>query len=371
MAFYEGNHYEDYFHGVSHRRFYRKLYFETFRHMGFINKCLKKYLQKDPGAGAKAALALGITQLIFIRDVPDYAAVNESVGLIKDSKRGLVNAVMRKVIADRDTLLEQYTPADEFPQWLMERWNKRYGKKNVQSFYSCMNEAPQMYAVNKVTAEISKVEDFDEPDPELYYMDAASATIPTLAGDVKPFRILDCCAAPGGKTMVLSRKYPDAQIFAVEKSKKRFEKLKEFVKELGLSNVTVVNADINAFEAGADFDLVLLDAPCSALGTIRKHPEVRWLRKPADLKRNNIIQKEMIEKVSGFVSDGGALIYSVCTFEPEETVDIVNPFMESHTDYKLTAPNCDPALVNKDGFFESMICKSGFDGFFAAVMKKS
>lgn len=361
--FYNGVLSEDYFEDSSEQRLYRKIYFETFRHLGFIEKCLKQLYKETPGSELRAALALGSCQILFMDDIPEYAAVNETVSLVPRNKRSFVNAVLRNLIRRKEEFMRGYSVREDFPEWYVKRWEKRLGD-DLEAFLTDLNSKPSFYGVDRDTMEISRL---DERSEDRYVMDRASYSVAGLAGGCLPMSVLDCCAAPGGKTFVLSGKYPDARIFAVEKNPDRFEAMKENLN--GLGNVDCVKSDIMTLETEAEFDLILLDAPCTALGTIKRHPEVRWLRKEKDVRENGKRQLEMLERVSGFLSSGGRLIYSVCSMEPEETSDVVNAFLEKHPDFGKVRPVCDDDFRDGD-FFLSLPYKNDADGFFGAVFSK-
>ena len=364
-AYYNGVLMEDYFEDAAEQKLYRKIYFETFRHLGYIEKCLASLYKSEPNPELKAALALGACQILFMDDIPDYAAVNETVDMVKDTKRSFVNAILRNVIRKRDEFLENYTVKKDFPNWFVRRWGERLGDDLIP-FLTDLNQKPSFYGVDRETLEIEKLEEKSDK----YIMDRASYSVARLAGDVKPMSVLDCCAAPGGKTFVLSKTYPDSRVFAVEKDSVRFEKLKSNVSELGLGNVDCVNQDILKLETEAEFELVLLDAPCSSLGTIKRHPEVRWFRTEAGLRENGKKQLGMLKRVAGFVADGGTLIYSVCSMEREETTSVIEKFLNSDKSFSLVEPSCDDDF--RDGkYFSAMPYKNDSDGFFGAVLKKN
>lgn len=363
-SFYMGVLAEDYFEDSAEQRLYRKIYFETFRHLGFIEKCLEQLYKELPGAELRAALALGSCQILFMDDIPEYAAVNESVSLVPRNKRSFVNAVLRNLVRRKDELQSQYNIREDFPKWFVERWEKKLGS-DLDAFLEDLNKKPSFYGVDPDTGAIEKLTERSEN----YIMDRASHAIAKLAGECIPMSVLDCCAAPGGKTYILSETYPDARVFAVEKNPVRFEKLKENMAGMGLGNVDCVNSDIMDLETEAEFDLVLLDAPCTALGTIKRHPEVRWLRTEKDVKENGARQLEILEKVSGFLNAGGRLIYSVCSMENEETTDVVEAFLEKHPEFSLVDPSCDDDFIDGQ-FFRALPYKNDSDGFFGAVFTK-
>ncbi len=361
-SYYLGSLKEDYFQDSSEKRLYRKIYFETFRHLGFIERALGKLYSRPPEADVRAALALGACQIMFMDDIPEYAAVNESVSLVTAQKRSFVNAVLRNLARQKESLMKDYTIRQDFPDWFVKRWEKRLGAE-LDAFLTDLNTKPSFYSVNPASMTIEKT----EGEAEGHIMDLASFSVARLAGKTDPLSVLDCCAAPGGKTFVLSQTYPDARVFAVEKNKKRYEQLKASMMQY--TNVDCICADILELDTEAEFDLVLLDAPCTALGTIKRHPEVRWLRTTKDIDDCSRRQKEMLEKAVKFTGKGSTIIYSVCSLEPEETTEVVEGFLKTHTDFTTVKPVC--AEQFSDGnYFVSLPYKSDADGFFAAVLKK-
>ncbi|PLX70618.1 MAG: hypothetical protein C0602_03670 [Denitrovibrio sp.] len=364
-SFYMGVLAEDYFEDSAEQRLYRKIYFETFRHLGFIEKCLRQLYKELPGPDLRAALALGASQILFMDDIPDYAAVNESVTLVQPNKKSFVNAVLRNLIRRKEEFQANYSVREDFPGWFVKRWEKRLGE-DLEAFLYDLNTKPSFYGINRDTMVLEKLEERSDN----YIMDKASFAIAKLAGDCTPMSVLDCCAAPGGKTFVLSETYPDARIFAVEKNPARFEKLKENMAGMGLGNVDCVNSDIMELKTEAEFDLVLLDAPCTAIGTIKRHPEVRWFRNLDSLRENGALQLEMLKKVSTFISKGGIIIYSVCSMEPEETTDVIEAFLKHDSSFQVIEPSCDAEFKNGK-YFLSLPYKNDSDGFFGAVLTKN
>ncbi|MCD8553412.1 transcription antitermination factor NusB [Seleniivibrio sp.] len=361
-SYYQGNLKEDYFQDSSEKRLYRKIYFETFRHLGFIERALGKLYSRPPEADVRAALALGACQIMFMDDIPEYAAVNESVSMVPKQKRSFVNAVLRNLARQKGTLMKDYSIRQDFPDWFVKKWEKRLGAE-LDAFLADLNTKPSFYSVDPTSMTIEKA----EGEADGHIMDLASFSVARLAGESEPLSVLDCCAAPGGKTFVLSHTYPDARVFAVEKNRKRYEQLKSAMAEY--KNVDCICADILELDTEAEFDLVLLDAPCTALGTIKRHPEVRWLRTQKDIDDCARRQKEMLEKAVKFTGKGSRIIYSVCSLEQEETTAIVGQFLKEHPEFSVEAPVCDEKFMD-GSYFVSLPYKSDADGFFAAVMKK-
>lgn len=367
-SFYRGRLVEDYFEDSPRRKFHRKLYFETFRHLGFIENCLSKFLRKNPGPKTRAALAVGCAQIFFMDEVPDYAAVSESVDFLSGPHRGFCNAVLRNVIREKEELLAAYNKYQDFPEWLIDDWKEQYKAK--LDFFECMNETPDFYMLDTETLDIVPADDKKQNQSRYRFMDRASSLIPHLAGSTSGLKILDCCAAPGGKTFILSKKFPEGHIFAVEKNEKRARDLEKFIKREKLKNVSPLCGDVMYLEADADFDLILLDAPCSALGTIRKHPEVRWLRSREDVINNGRYQLEMLKRTSEFLAGDGRLIYSVCSLQKQETFDVIDSFMKENEGFELVKPECPDEFLHGD-YFLSKPCETGCDGFFAAVIRRT
>jgi 16S rRNA (cytosine967-C5)-methyltransferase len=364
LSYYQGELKEDYFEDSPEQRLYRKIYFETFRHLGFIEKTLSAFYKTTPNVDARASMAVGACQILFMDDVPDYAAVNESVSMVPMGRRKFVNAILRNIGRQKEQILKGYDVKQDFPEWFVKRWEKRLGK-DLETFLKDLNSKPSFYSVDPDSYEIEKVEEKSDG----YIMDYASFQVARIAGDCMPMSVIDCCAAPGGKTFSLSGKYPDAKIFSVEKNPDRFDVLKKNVSRLGLGNVECVNSDILEMDTEAKFDLVLLDAPCSALGTIKRHPEVRWLRDEQEIGRNAKRQFEMLKKVSKMMAEGGRLIYSVCSLEPEETTMNIERFLRKNPKFRLVKPECDEKFIDGD-YFVSIPYRTDSDGFFAAVLTK-
>jgi 16S rRNA (cytosine967-C5)-methyltransferase len=368
--FYAKRWSEDYFLDSVMRKFYRKLYFEIFRNLGTIEKAVGRFTEFKPSPELMAALVMGSAQLLYMRDVPDYAAVNESVDLVGKNKRGFVNALLRKVIKHREEILASAVESDNFPGWLHERWRAKLGNAECERVMAAYNQAPPLFSLNTETLEITECEEYDELAENLYYMDRASAIVPMLAGDFEAASVLDCCAAPGGKTIVLSRKYPEAVVFAVEVNKNRYDVLEENVEKYALENVQPVNNDIMKLEGDEAFELILLDAPCTAIGTMRKHPELRWQRNEKQIYEKAVTQRKMITKTAGLLAKRGKLIYSVCTTEPEETTEVIEGFLAENKNFRIVQPHC-PDEFLKGNYFISNPAETNSDGFFAAVLTKN
>lgn len=372
LDFYKGKMTEDFFDDIIHRRFYRKIYFETFRHLGFIQKTLNSFLKNETSIEAYATLVLGISQILYIDDIPDYAAVNESVNLAGHHHKGFINAVLRNVIRQKDDIVKSYKLSDDFPDWFLKRWKKRFKSKDeFNEFLKALNTPPDFYAIDLETNTSHNYNDLTDKDKDTFYsMDLASSIIPSLANNNKKyFQIMDTCAAPGGKTLILSHLYPNSNIIAIEKNAQRMQTLLDNIQKYSNKNIIAQKANFLTLESEILYDLILLDAPCTALGTMRKHPEVRWFKSPKDITKMSQYQQNFLNKAANMLNINGRMIYSVCSLEPEEGIDNINTFLEEHNNFIIIKPDCDDIYI-KNNYFYSFPHKTYTDGFFACVLEK-
>ena len=370
VDYYKGKFFEDYFDDSPYRKIYRKIYFETFRHLSFIEKVVNSFLIKDTSVDIYSAVVLGVAQILFIDDVPAYAAVNESVSLVKNRGRGFVNAVLRKVINDRENILNSYTVYEDFPEWLLSRYKKIFREQSeLESFLVGLNTPPENMYLSLMDFNWYRYDNYQEIPAEGIVMDIGSGNIPLLTKHFKPKKILDACAAPGGKSVILSKLHKNATVTSVEKDKFRFEKLKSNIEKYNCDNVITVLSDVFKLSEEEKYDLILLDAPCSSLGTVRRHPEVKYIRSVSDLNKNSKMQCGMLEKISKLVSESGVIIYSVCSLEPEEGEFVIKKFLDSHKNFSILSPSTDERFVYNNYYF-TLPHKTGSDGFFGAVIRR-
>lgn len=370
LDYYKGKYFEDYFEDSPYRKIYRKIYFETFRHLSFIEKAVNSFIVKDTSVELYSAIVLGASQILFIDDVPSYAAVNESVSLVKGRGKGFVNAVLRKVISERDRILSSYSIYEDFPDWMLKRYGKLFNtSEELDKFLFDLNTPPENKCLNLSDFSWKVYENYEDVKPGCLTMDVASGNIPLLSKSFHPDNILDACAAPGGKSVILSRLHKNAVVTAVEKDSVRFEKLLSNINKYGCDNVKCVLKDVFKISEEQKFDLILLDAPCSSLGTVKRHPEIKYIRTLRDLNKNSRIQKSMLEKMSTLLNSGGVIIYSVCSLEPEEGVAVVEEFLKKYEKFSLLPPETDESFIYNNYYF-TLPHKTNTDGFFGAVLRK-
>jgi 16S rRNA (cytosine967-C5)-methyltransferase len=390
------------------RALVRRLVATVLRRRGTLRKLIGLYLEKglpDDAPRTETILMLGAAQILWM-DVPDHAAVDLSVRLAQADRRagryaGLVNAVLRKVtqegarrIADFDTV------ALDTPDWLMARWTKAYGLETARAIALANGIEPaldltvksdpdswaarlrgQVLPTGTVRTDLHGVVPLLPGFTEgaWWVQDAAAALPARLFGDVQGLNIADLCAAPGGKTAQLAHK--GAKVTAVDRSPARLNRLRENLTRLHLEAETAL-ADVTTWEAGP-FDGVLLDAPCSSTGTIRRHPDVPWLKREADIVQLSRLQHELLAHAVTLVRPGGTIVYCTCSLEPEEGIDVVTQLLAREPGVRrrpILASEIDglSELITPDGDLRTLPCQlphaeprlAGLDGFYAARLER-
>ena len=299
----------------------------------YLDALLRPMLQRPDAElhpAALLALRLGLFQLLFLDRVPAHAALNESVELARANgaahAAGMVNAVLRRLsreqasnAAPRKTLAVAMTPAEQaHPDWLLTRWRAHFGGATARRIAEYDQAEPQGHALFAPEHDMPEIDDGSRLVAEL----AAAAV-------AAPKRILDCCAAPGGKTAVLAVRHPEAEIVASDVNEKRLSAMrKRMDRDPETARIKTVLADLTqpltdvVFAGG--FDLILCDAPCSGTGTLAHNPEIRHRLRPSDLPRQAERQRGILSAALGLLAPGGRLVYSTCSLEPEENEGVVD-----------------------------------------------
>ena len=324
------------------RALMRRLVATVLRRLGTLRHVLGGFLDKGFPADAprtETVLLIGAAQILWL-DVPDHAAVDLAVRLVQADRRasryaGLVNAVLRRVAQNRDPILPAPNAVRDTPEWLFKRWTRAYGADTARAIAEANGHEPALDITVKHGPEhwaerlrgrvmptgtvrtlaqgaVSMLPGFTEG--EWWVQDAAASLPARLLGDVRGLRVADLCAAPGGKTAQLAQ--AGAIVTAIERSPARISRLRENLARLKL-NVEIAAADALEWRGGP-FDAVLLDAPCSSTGTIRRHPDVPWLKAEADVGVLTGLQAKLLDRSADLLKPGGTLIYCVCSLEPEE-----------------------------------------------------
>ncbi|MEI7805236.1 MAG: transcription antitermination factor NusB [Hyphomicrobiales bacterium] len=326
------------------RALMRRLVATVLRRLGTLRHLLGGFLERGFPREApriESVLLIGAAQILWL-DVPDHAAVDLSVRLAQADRRGahfvgLVNAVLRRVAENGAAKLADIDAAKlDTPNWLMKRWRHNFGNAQARAIAQANGLEPALDLSVKQDAEswaarlrgrvlptgtvrtqahgaITMLPGFSEG--AWWVQDAAAALPVHLFGDVRGLRVADVCAAPGGKTAQLA--LAGARVTAIDRSAQRLVRLKENLARLALEAETVA-ADVTEWQPPENFDAVLLDAPCSSTGTIRRHPDVPWLKAETEIAVLTSLQQRLLDRAVELTKPGGTIVYCVCSLEPEE-----------------------------------------------------
>jgi 16S rRNA (cytosine967-C5)-methyltransferase len=354
-------------------------------------------------APLKAILRLGAYQLLHLR-VPARAAVSESVELARESAPrapGLANAVLRRLAREGPPAfpdaatdpLGWMTTAGSLPRWLATRWIARLGPATaVARARALLDAPPTVFRLNprvpdaqeRARAEGLEPRPLTVPgawiaegrapalsaDGTVYLQDQGSQMAAHLAAEGT--LLLDACAAPGGKTTLLADLLgARGHVVAAEASLPRLQRMAGLVERWGATSVWLVGADARRPPFGRLFDSVLLDAPCTGLGTLSRHPDIRWRTVERDVLRHAHRQQKLLESVATLVRPGGKLVYSVCSGEPEEGEQIVRAFLDVHPEFSLASLPGWAARFAEGGYASTRPERDGGDAFFAAVLHRA
>ena len=380
--------------------------------------------------GTLNILRLGLYQILFLSRTPSSAAVNESVELAKRIRgkggAGFVNAVLRSTLRQKDEIRYpdfgqdptlHLSVAQSHPPWLVQRWEKELGVEEALRICKFNNQiSPLTLRTNTLKVNradlIEKLRGkelkplptpfseegivLQDPPPVselpflkegLYIIQDEASQLITSVVDPKPGeRILDACAAPGGKTTHMAQTMEDrGEIYALDLSKGKLDWIGEMCQRLGIKIVKTVKGDAAAslpFSNGFVFDRVLADVPCSGFGTLRKNPDLKWRRGEKDIKRLSELQFSILNHLSAYVKVGGVFIYSTCTVFHEENEDVVERFLNEHPEFELEPMDrVASAFIAGDrseefrpliqkGYFKTFPPNNEMDGFFAARLIK-
>ena len=364
------------------------------------------------------SLRMGLYQLRHLSRVPQSAAVNESVNLVKiaraTSAAGMVNAVLRNAArhleeaagASIDDAARRTSVEVSHPLWMLERWATQIGDAEALALAFANNQPPpSAFRVN--TLRLSADEALARLRAEglyarpseyvpgafvveggpataitqaverglIYLQDEASQLVSLLLKPKGGERIVDLCAAPGSKSShIAALTEGDAWIVACDIHPHRLATLTATCRRLGVNSIDAVALDATGempfVERAQKFDRVLIDAPCSGTGTLRRNPEIKWRLAPDDIRRLTDLQFSLLERGAKLLASGGRLIYSTCSIEPEENEGVIRRFIESGAPLRPLRPEAHPRLVTADGFVRTFPHKHNTDGFFAASLEK-
>jgi 16S rRNA (cytosine967-C5)-methyltransferase len=370
-------------------------------------------------AEVQSALRMGVYQLRFLDRIPARAAINESVELVKRARKtsaaAFVNAVLRKIDADpgernyweaieKAGTVSELARAGSHPEWLVERWFKSFGLQDAKRICAYDQHRP---GVAVRLPDVSTENELRECEVELAPGLLLSSARRVISGDVtraQPFlngqvaiedegsqlvgllvgfgkRILDCCAAPGGKTRILAQRNPQAEVVAVELHPHRAELLRRLVKE---QHVQVIAGDVRALSETGAFDRILVDAPCSGTGTLARNPEIKWRLRPSDVQDLQQRQLSILQSALAKLEHGGRLVYATCSLEPEENEEVIARALAQNSFRVVDVlPELDwlrsrgeitwaePASLVRGPYLRTLPGLHPCDGFFAAILQHS
>jgi 16S rRNA (cytosine967-C5)-methyltransferase len=373
---------------------------------------------KKLDAAVLVALRLGLYQLRFLSRVPASAAVNESVNLVKRARTAsaapMVNAVLRRAARHLDEQpgaslaepLERFAVAVSHPRWLVEKWIAEFGEDETRRLALADDEPPPLaFRVNTLCASADRIIAQLEGDGlqlrpsqiapgafilesgpaarlaqaaecgEIYIQDEASQLVSHLLEPASGERILDLCAAPGSKSSHIAMLAgAHGWVMACDIHPHRLATLAAVCNRLGLESVAPVALDatreLPLLQSAPPFDRLLIDAPCSGTGTLRRNPEIKWRLAPADIARLATVQLDLLGRATAALKRGGRLVYSTCSVEREENEAVIRRFLESGAPFRRLEPKAPAELITAEGYVRTFPHRGGADGFFAAVLEK-
>lgn len=353
-----------------------------------IDKLLKGYLNKpiqDSRLDVTCCLYIGIAQILWL-ETPPHAAVNTTVEVAKQcfpKLSGLVNAVCKKIIKDSDSININFEVRDTVPAWLWQSLVDDYGAEQASAIAATHLKEPALDVTWSEKIDVAtqlaggsqrlpKGTEFASLQGKGWAQDISASLPVKLLGDIKGKKVLDACAAPGGKTMQLAA--AGADVTAVDISENRLKRLRENLAHNDLS-AAVICADLRKWQPQEKFDIILLDAPCSATGTIRRHPEIMHHRTVKDLARLVEIQQGLIAKVMEWLAPNGKLLYVTCSLQAEEGEIQMQPYAKQIEPLNADIADIPKEWISDKGFLRTtpamLADNGGMDGFFAALINKA
>ncbi|HXT62631.1 MAG TPA: 16S rRNA (cytosine(967)-C(5))-methyltransferase RsmB, partial [Pyrinomonadaceae bacterium] len=360
----------------------------------------------------RLALELGLYQLRFLTRVPSSAAVNESVTLVRASREqsaaGFVNAVLRRATrepnyepaTDISDPIEKLSVETSHPRWLLERWIDAFGFDEAAAFARANNETPPTaFRLTSLAQTESAIDELRAAGAELipskispdgwrangagavlhdlalsgmiYLQDEASQLLPHALQPQAGDRVLDVTAAPGSKATHIAKIAPGAEVIAGDIHSHRAKTMRQLAAKQGARIHVIIHDAVKALPFPKySFDRVLLDAPCSGTGTLRRNPEIRYRLKADDIVQLSAQQTRMLENASLALRPGARLIYSTCSVEPEENECVINAFLAKYPDFARVQPSAPGSLITSEGFARTWPHRDGCDGFFFATLER-
>ncbi len=368
------------------------------RHLEPLDVLLSQFLTKEPPLAALIVLRIAAAEIV-LDAVPAHAAVDAAVNAIRANPRarhltGMVNAVGRRISETGAEIWPDLEP-QHLPDWIAGNLRKTLDEDRITAIEKAhaagapldltLKDATEAeHRAKALGAEILPTGSLRLHDPgqvsalpgyaegAWWVQDAAAALPVRLLGDVAGMRVLDLCAAPGGKTMQLAA--AGATVTALDISPERSRTIAENLARTGLE-ADIVTADALNWQPDAEYDAILLDAPCSATGTIRRHPELPFLRDGSELKRLTAIQSDLLDRAAGFLKPGGRMVYCTCSLIDAEGPRQMTRFLERQSGFRQLRPEGLEDFTDENGNLVTLPDhwpdKGGLDGFFAALLENA
>jgi len=389
------------------RALVRRIVAGVLRRLGSLRHVVGAFLDKGLPRDAprtETALLIGAAQILLLGG-PAHAAVDLSVRIAQADRHaaryaGLINAVLRRIAREGPARFAELDLALDTPEWLMRRWSDAYGADTARAIAAANATEPALDLTVKhdaaewagklrgrvlPTGSVRTLPHGPVPlmpgfgEGAWWVQDAAAALPARLFGDVRGASVADFCAAPGGKTLQLAQ--AGAHVTAVDRSEPRLVRLRENLARCGLA-AEVVGADAAEW-SGGPFDAVLVDAPCSSTGTIRRHPDIAWLKRAADLTALTALQRRLLERAIALTRPGGTIVFCTCSLEPEEGDQIIAGVLADHPEVRRkpissSEINGLDSLITPHGDLRTLPCQwgdsdprlAGLDGFYAARLER-
>jgi len=359
----------------------------------------------------KNAMRIALYQMLFLNRIPIAAAIYESVEIVKiiqgEKSAGIVNGVLRNIARNLENIRYPERGEDDsyyyavfysFPRWMIKRWIDSYGDENAVKLMNYFNKRPYVpVRVNTLKANIEEVKEifdkynvgykefiydinslilesprYDISQSEMFkrglitIQDPSATLAAKLSGAKEGDLVYDLCAAPGGKSFVFAEMMKNkGKIIAMDKHASKLKFIKEGSERLGYNIIETLEADASTISLEQKADIVFVDAPCSGLGTIPKKVDIKWKREPEDIVMLSYLQKQIIENATKLVKIGGALVYSTCTIEPEENIEILKYTLEKFTNFELdNAAYYIDSELTEDGYYRTIPYLHNIDGAF-------
>lgn len=383
------------------------------KNLTYIDYMIESTIEKDIKSVQKSLLNIlrsGVYEILF-DNTPHYAIVNSYVEIAKKYSQksgGYINAVLKKFISKKDEISlpdEQQNPIKylnikySHPMWLLQRWLNFYGYEKtakiceynnqnhglnirVNTLKITINDFIKMLEKNNVEYEQSKyldvcfkirhhgsVNEIPGYKEGFFTVQGMASCLPAKVLHPKmSSKVLDVCASPGGKSLHLSSLMANTgSITAVDVSDEKLEKIKENINRLGATNIKLLCADATSYEFAHKYDYILIDAPCSNTGILSKKSDIRWCRREKDIKSLSKIQYAILNNTAQYLKDGGYMVYSTCSIEPEENLEVINKFLYNNPDFVLKPFTLDE---KNNGFVQIFPSYLEMEGFFIAKFEK-